>query len=195
MAGHAIGRTWNSASINRRHRRTRHRPRPRWEPAPVPSPIVLTLLAQADPLVCGARRATGSGMGRRGVARRRSPRNAAFLARLVTLGPPLVDPGHAGFRSCTAPVLDHCQRESAHRPRHLPSGGCGLSQPRIAAYPRFAQAGEAPVGSPPSLARPARARRKAGSAKGLMKKEDIDPRRIPLCAVRNPTPLAQVAQG
>ena len=45
-----------------------------------------------------------------------------------------------------------------------PSGVCGLGQPRHAAYPRLAKDGEAPDGSPPSLARPGRARRKAESA-------------------------------
>ncbi len=56
-----------------------------------------------------------------------------------------------------------------------PRVGCGLSQPRNAAYPRFAREGEAPDGSPSSLAGPGRARRKAESANGLKSKQGYRP--------------------
>jgi hypothetical protein len=104
-----------------------------------------------------------------------------------------VPAGPLGHSGCN-PVPVRPGGPSRPRTGPSPSGACGLSRRREAAYPRFAEEGEAPDGSPSSLARPGRARRKAESEKG-QKKEIMDPFRIPLRAVRNPAPLAQVAQG
>src|SRR5579872_1586702 len=81
-----------------------------------------------------------------------------------TPGGPRVDLRLAAVRVPANPAFSTAQEVRASAlPASPPSGVCGLSQSSGAPYPRFAQAGEAPDGSPSSLARPGPAGRKTAS--------------------------------
>ena len=89
---------------------------------------------------------------------------------LVTVGLPWWTSRHPVVGRCLRPghhsALQRFQGGARQPCPRLPSGVCGLSQSPGAPYPRFAQGGEAPYGSPSSLARPGCAGRKAASVEG-----------------------------
>ena len=73
-----------------------------------------------------------------------------------------------GSRSSPTPLHADCQRGSVQPPPRFPSVSLWSKPAPTRRLPRFAKHGEAPDGSPPYVARPSRARRKAESATDRM---------------------------
>lgn len=196
LARQAIGRRGVQPRTTGAHE-LRAAPTKRAPPA-LPSPVALSSGGPADRPSVSPPAANGNGAPRSERPGPASPRGA--MAQSVvhpsTLGLLVVYLARLGLGLGQHLPLITAKEGPHTAPAVSPRVGCGLSQPRNAAYPRFAQEGEAPDGSPSSLARPGRARRKAESARTLRRlNKNITGWRIPLRAVRNPTPLAQVAQG